>query len=321
MAVGALTTAVVASQIATTIPYNVFAAEITSKTQATQATATQYYTTIPRLGDRKISVVHPDSKTISGYVHPGEMVTVHSNDGVIMGTPKFSVSTVADSVTGAFSVAIPQVPENAIVQIDLGTDHSLGAIVRSVTASDGVYHFGGTTVNPLTTDSTTVSGLIPPYSGAMITLADGTTLEAYSGADENYSATIPKQPEGAVIYVYKDYNPVDNDEFPAGGQSNNAQTTVTAAPAPDTTSPVITASNLSLQEGTSFNPKAGVTASDDTDGDITNKIVVTSNNVDTSKAGTYNVTYSVTDAAGNVATKTINSYSLQTTFYRHSKIH
>ncbi|EUJ41671.1 immunoglobulin-like domain-containing protein, partial [Listeria riparia] len=91
----------------------------------------------------------------------------------------------------------------------------------------------------------------------------------------------------------------------AAGNMATKTITVTVNKAPDTTKPVITASNLSLQEGTNFDPKAGVTASDDTDGDITNKITVTSNNVDTSKAGTYSVTYSVSDAAGNVATKTI----------------
>lgn len=48
---------------------------------------------------------------------------------------------------------------------------------------------------------------------------------------------------------------------------------------------------------------AGATASDNKDGDITARIQV-ENNVDTPKAGTYQVIYRVSDAAGNAATVT-----------------
>ncbi|EUJ47003.1 immunoglobulin-like domain-containing protein [Listeria riparia] len=89
----------------------------------------------------------------------------------------------------------------------------------------------------------------------------------------------------------------------AAGNNTTKTITITVNDAPDTTKPEITASDKTLTVGDSFDPKADVTASDDKDGDITSKIQVTSNNVDTSKAGTYNVTYSVTDAAGNTATK------------------
>ncbi|WP_241434067.1 immunoglobulin-like domain-containing protein, partial [Listeria riparia] len=102
----------------------------------------------------------------------------------------------------------------------------------------------------------------------------------------------------------------------AAGNTATKTITVTVNDAPDTTKPEITASDKTLTVGDSFDPKAGVTATDNKDGDITSKIQVTSNNVDTSKAGTYNVTYSVTDAAGNTATKTITVTSktmLQTT--------
>ena len=47
------------------------------------------------------------------------------------------------------------------------------------------------------------------------------------------------------------------------------------------------------------------TAKDAEDGDLTEKIKVVRNNVDTSKAGTYEVTYLVTDKEGATATKTI----------------
>lgn len=46
-----------------------------------------------------------------------------------------------------------------------------------------------------------------------------------------------------------------------------------------------------------FDPKAGVTASDEEDGDLTDKILV-EGSVNTEKAGEYTLTYSVTDSEG-----------------------
>ncbi|MBC1563587.1 LPXTG cell wall anchor domain-containing protein, partial [Listeria booriae] len=69
--------------------------------------------------------------------------------------------------------------------------------------------------------------------------------------------------------------------------------------------PVITASDKTLKKGGSFDPMAGVSASDTEDGNVTDKVTVTANDVDTSAVGTYHVTYSVTDSDGNTTTKTI----------------
>jgi len=72
--------------------------------------------------------------------------------------------------------------------------------------------------------------------------------------------------------------------------------------APDTTKPVITLlgdATVTLTVGDTYSD-AGATALDDKDGDITSQIVTTGS-VDTSTVGTYTITYSVTDAAGNTA--------------------
>ena len=62
--------------------------------------------------------------------------------------------------------------------------------------------------------------------------------------------------------------------------------------------------NVSIVVFDEFNPLAGVTATDVEDGDLTAEIEVTANTVDTLTAGTYSVSYSVEDSAGNVATAT-----------------
>ncbi len=73
---------------------------------------------------------------------------------------------------------------------------------------------------------------------------------------------------------------------------------------PDTTAPEISGvKNLSVTVGNTPDYLKGVTAADDVDGDVTDKITVDSSAVDVYKAGTYKVIYKVADAAGNEATK------------------
>ena len=69
--------------------------------------------------------------------------------------------------------------------------------------------------------------------------------------------------------------------------------------------PTIDAADKTITVGDTFDPKAGVTAKDAEDGDLTDKIEIVKNTVDTKKAGEYEVTYKVTDSDGATRTKTI----------------
>ena len=70
---------------------------------------------------------------------------------------------------------------------------------------------------------------------------------------------------------------------------------------PSNTLPIILGvADKQLLIGDSFSPLDGITATDKEDGDLTNKIIV-SGSVDTTKAGTYTITYAVTDSKGGSA--------------------
>ncbi|MCL2858440.1 MAG: DUF5011 domain-containing protein [Streptococcaceae bacterium] len=78
--------------------------------------------------------------------------------------------------------------------------------------------------------------------------------------------------------------------------------------------PVINASDKALLQGKPFDPMIAVSATDKEDGDLTSKIIITANDVNTSVPGTYHITYSVTDSAGNTTTKTITVTVRSNTF-------
>lgn len=87
----------------------------------------------------------------------------------------------------------------------------------------------------------------------------------------------------------------------SAGQTTSAKRVITVA----NDLPVISADDQTIEVGTSFDPLANVTASDVQDSDLTKKIKVTGN-VDTTKLGTSELTYSVSDHDGGQTTKIIN---------------
>jgi len=69
--------------------------------------------------------------------------------------------------------------------------------------------------------------------------------------------------------------------------------------------PTISASDKTLTVGDTFDSLKDVTATDKEDGDLTKEIEILKNEVNTSKAGVYEVTYKVTDSKGASSIKTI----------------
>ena len=147
------------------------------------------------------------------------------------------------------------------------------------------------------TDKTiTVGDTFDPMAGVTATDAEDGNLTTKIVVEKN---DVKTDVAGKYEVTYK---VTDNQ-----GASFTKSITVTVNPKMEVLNeaPVIHATDKTITVGDTFDPKAGVTAKDAEDGDLTDKIEVVKNTVDTKKAGKYEVTYKVTDSDGATRTKTI----------------
>ena len=160
--------------------------------------------------------------------------------------------------------------------------------------------------------SLTASG--PDTTPPVITLNGASTINLWVGqsytelgatatdnVDGNISANIVVGGDTVNTSVAGTYVVTYNVSDAAGNAA--VEVTRTVIVTADTTPPVITlngAATIDLLVGESYT-ELGATATDNVDGDITASIVIGGDTVNTSVAGTYVVTYNVSDAAGNAA--------------------
>ncbi|MFD1161272.1 immunoglobulin-like domain-containing protein [Hwangdonia seohaensis] len=192
-----------------------------------------------------------------------------------------------------------------------------GDVVDTNTAGTYVvtYNVSDAAGNAATQVTRTVN-VIPDTTAPVITLNGASTINLNVGDVYNeQGATAIDNKDGDItagIVVAGDvvdtntagtYVVTYNVSDAAGNTATQVTRTVNVIP--DTTAPVITlngASTIDLNVGDTYTEQ-GATASDNKDGDITASIVVAGDVVDTNTAGTYVVTYNVSDAAGNAATQ------------------
>jgi len=180
-----------------------------------------------------------------------------------------------------------------------------GTYVLQYNVSDAA----GNAAAPITR-TVTVRDLIPP----VITLNGNSVVNhtlgnAYSDAGATASDNIDGTLTSSIVvtgsvnvnvagtYLIR-YNVMDA----AGNAAAQVTRTVNIG---DTTAPVITlqgAGTMNITLGSTFSDP-GATASDNVDGNITSRIVISGDNINTNVAGTYSRHYDVTDTAGNAATR------------------
>lgn len=144
---------------------------------------------------------------------------------------------------------------------------------------------------------------------ATVTIEAGSTYtDAGATATDNYEGNIT-----ARIVVANTVNAAKPGSYTVtynvSDSSGNAAAPVTrTVNVSDTTKPVITlnGSGTVTAEAKTAYTDAGVTASDNVDGDITAR-VVTNSTVNVNSIGTYTVTYTVSDSAGNAANQVVRT--------------
>ncbi|MGL4522432.1 MAG: glycosyl hydrolase family 18 protein [Bacilli bacterium] len=281
---------------------------------------------------------HP-MKSVVGDVKPPEKQllagslttsTLNSTDGAFQikgSVPENNTATSYQLLENGKAVATKTLDPNRTAPVAFTFDASGKA--------DGTYTYVlETLAGNLVKQSNSISVLVK--KGVVLPLVAGTvSASATTSTDGNYTvtATAPKNNAATSYQLYE-----DNTVIASGALTANASTDTLISKAitnkvngtysyklvlSDASNKTATSSvttvkversvvvnnaptlsgvaDQSLTVGDSFNAKGNVTASDKEDGDLTSKIVISSN-VDTSKAGVYTVTYTVTDNGGLKAT-------------------
>ena len=229
--------------------------------QSGAATTTVTDTTAPTVPT--INPVTSEDTTITGHAEPGSTVTVTFPDG--------NTATGTTDADGNYVINIPTDEdlkggeELPVTSTDKAGNKSDVATteVTDTTAPEAP------TVNPVTSEDTTITGKAEPNSTVTVTFPDGTTATGNTDADGNYVIDIPANEDlkgGETL-------PVTSTDK-AGNTSQPASTVVT-----DTTAPTVPSVNPVSSEDKTVTGKAepgstvtvtfpdGTTASGTTDAD------------------------------------------------------
>ncbi|MBA3927684.1 immunoglobulin-like domain-containing protein [Listeria rustica] len=233
-----------------------------------------------------VSPIYEGAKTVSGTGVVGDDIVVTFPDG------KTAKATV--DADGKWTANVPAgtnlVKDQSVQTYQTNGVNDSVKVTTKVIADTTVP--ATPTVSPIKAGDTTINGEAVPGNTVTVKLPDGTTATGVADADGKFAITIPAQKADAVI---------DVTQAGKNGLPSEAKSVIVKS----NEKPVITASDKTLKIGDTFNPLTGVTATDKEDGNLTSGITVVTNTVDTTKAGTYTVKYSVTDADNNTTTKTI----------------
>ncbi|MBQ8892095.1 MAG: DUF5011 domain-containing protein [Bacilli bacterium] len=126
--------------------------------------------------------------------------------------------------------------------------------------------------------------------------------------DQTYAVIIDSKTYNNELWIQIDYSLSNNKTWVNTNVSTSVGSLEYTLNNIGDKEPVINASDITLLINSEFNPVENVKANDEEDGDITSNVKVISNNVNTSKIGTYEVTYQVTDSKNHNISKTIKVY-------------
>ncbi|MEH7512383.1 immunoglobulin-like domain-containing protein [Gottfriedia acidiceleris] len=151
---------------------------------------------------------------------------------------------------------------------------------------------------------TVIDSTKPVFSGATDTI-----IQVGSPFDSKSGVTVTDNVDGDLTSKIQVSGSVDNQKpgeyqlvYSATDSAGNTATSIRKITVIDSTKPVIYGTaDKKLNINSQFDSMAGVSAVDNVDGDLTKSIKI-AGIVDTKKKGTYTLTYTVSDKAGNIIT-------------------
>ena len=222
--------------------------------------------------------------------------TVNLNIG---GTYTELGATATDNIDGDIS-------GNIVIGGDTVNTNLAGTYIVTYNVSDAAGNAAAEVTRTVNVAADTTPPVISLIGNASISLELGQTYTeqgatATDNIDGDISANIVIGGDTVNTNLAGTYIVTYNVSDAAGNAATEVTRTVTVNP--DTTPPVIVlngSSPVNLTVGDTYT-ELGATATDNIDGDISGSIVIGGDTVNTSVAGTYIVTYNVSDTAGNAA--------------------
>jgi P2-related tail formation protein len=224
-----------------------------------------------------VSEVTDKDTTVAGQAEAGFSVEVKANGAVI--------GTGIAGEDGSFTVTIPVQNAGTKLGITAADDEGNVSKVTEVTVKD--------------TEKPTINGAVDRIVaiGKPFDTLNGVTAIDNLDGDLTSKIIVTGNVNHTKLGIY-------SLTYAVTDQSGNTAKVTRKITVVDNIKPIIlgtTAKTININS--SFNPKTGVTAKDNADGDLTSVLKVTGT-VNVKKKGTYTLTYTVTDQSGNTATVT-----------------
>ncbi|MBC2175365.1 DUF5011 domain-containing protein [Listeria booriae] len=238
------------------------------------------------------------TKEITVTVTSNDAPTIEATDHTLKkGTTFDPMSEVSatDKEDGDLTKEI-KITANDVDTSQEGTYH----VIYSVTDSDE-----NTTTKEITV--TVTSNDAPTITATDKTLKRGDTFDALAevSAADKEDGDLTSDIQIIANDVNPDQEGTYSVTYSVTDSDNNTTTKQVNVTVTSNELPVITATDHTIKKGSNFDPMSEVSATDKEDGDLTNAIKITANNVDTNKEGIYQITYSVTDSDDNTTTKDV----------------
>ncbi|WP_323787370.1 immunoglobulin-like domain-containing protein [Psychroserpens sp.] len=229
----------------------------------------------------------------------------------LVGSASISLQ-LGDSYSDAGATASDNIDGDLTSSIVVGGDtvdtNTVGAYTITYNVSDAAGNNAAEVTRTVTVNPDTIAPVITLIGASTVNLNVGDTYnEQGATATDNLDGDLTSSivTTGTVNTASAGTYFVNYNVSDSSGNAAN-QVTRTVVVSADTTPPVIVlvgSSTINLLVGDTYNEQ-GATATDNIDGNLTSNIVI-AGNVNTASAGSYNVTYNVSDSAGNAAAEVV----------------